>query len=324
MVVRSRHGRTQHSVTHFAKGVYAPGVHQAPPQINDPEVICVRVPPGIGDISWVHSKLVTTGKKLHYFISGGGPKRSIPFLDLLPEVAGATYGEFSYLQFAANQLNPVIPCAALTNDCWVSLNEFLEQGNRIELAFPGMSTNLHYDINIPADDVATAEALVAPYAGHSLFGYYTSSKMGARNWGGWLERDWLDFYKALSKTYPHIPVIIGATFDSDLTGEVRRQFLMNNVPHIYLVGQNIGQVLHLLKTKRIEFLHGFASGICIVTNVCGVACSMQYPHKLDKLRHAWHDPMIPYLGWWFDRVENTVPLVEPVIANAKKAGQRLS
>ncbi len=50
----------------------------------------VGVPSGIGDVSWVYSKLCNVGERLEYEVADGWPYRTTQFLELLPGVSKAS------------------------------------------------------------------------------------------------------------------------------------------------------------------------------------------------------------------------------------------
>ena len=62
--------------------------------MNGQAILSFRVPSGIGDISWIYSKLASLNLPLRIEVAAGNPKRALPYLELLPMVQEAVYGDF--------------------------------------------------------------------------------------------------------------------------------------------------------------------------------------------------------------------------------------
>src|SRR5574342_897114 len=123
----------------------------------------IGLPSGIGDVSWAYSKLKALGKQ-NYLIADGWPHRTVPFMNLLPQVATADYGQFNYqdiLTFeAARGIEPTTEwkkweAQGLTH-MLMQPNRHLEMGRRLEDWCHDLPTDFHYDINIPKEDAEKA------------------------------------------------------------------------------------------------------------------------------------------------------------------------
>lgn len=275
-------------------------------------MIKIMVPPGIGDLSWIISKLMHLNEEMHVQVATRQVHRAAPFLELFPNVVKAEYGKFDYNAVVRGAVDPV-RCRDFKNK-FVSLNKWLEQGNRLERAWPYLPTNFHYDVPIPSQYVEQAERLGEKTAKYKYaFGIHTSGWTGpVKAWGGWFPQQWHEFILDLRKTYNFIPMIIGADFDKPFTDELASLLNQSKVEYVYCVGYHIGVALHLLK-KCADFVMSFNSGIPILSNVMRIPVYMQYPKKHDKLRYSWPSRDVPYIGEFFEPVKDTLPKVRNML-----------
>jgi len=275
------------------------------------DTLHVNVPPGIGDISWIHSKLSTLGRPLHYHVALHKKERSVAFGDILEGVVGADVGNFSFAQLKGKAIDPLKPLPELDwmigeGPVSINLNPFLESGRRLETAFPGTGTNLHYNFNLTEGHHGVAGQLVKGREDKKLFGVYTSGGNILRAWGGWGPANWVEFIQRWLDRFSHdwIPVIIGAPYDRVLTDLLEERLEQRGIEYIVMVGYHLGAVVSLM--SHLEFLIGFPSGICILANVIRTPCYMQYHRGThSKLTQAWHDPDVPYRGQFFGSVNDT-------------------
>ena len=56
---------------------------------------------GIGDLSWIYSKLKHIGQPLEFQVADGFPRRSLPFLKLLPGIEYAEYSSHNWFDLQA-------------------------------------------------------------------------------------------------------------------------------------------------------------------------------------------------------------------------------
>src|SRR6478736_6150390 len=113
----------------------------------------LKVCPGIGDNIWLFMKLINSGMKFDFRIQDGIPRRSLPIFDMLPQlVRSAEYLEIKGGYKAIKKGNiarSLVHFTSLTiGEHFLSCNEHLENGNRIESFLPDLATSyrLEYDL----------------------------------------------------------------------------------------------------------------------------------------------------------------------------------
>ncbi|NIW43643.1 MAG: hypothetical protein GWN14_02180 [candidate division Zixibacteria bacterium] len=249
--------------------------------------------PGIGDVSWIYSKLVNCGEDLDLIIAEDKKtSRALPFVDLLPKVSSAEYGtmgDYIPLSECGNAYFQEYKIAEdLGMDLFVSANNYLEEGNRLEGYLPDLETDFHYPINTSDQDRERARILLP---GGVYLGIYTSSQGGADSWSGWGVHEWSDYVSRVRREFPHVMfVIMGAKWDTDLSDALSRSMNSMGVEHINLCGKTpMGVAVECL--KRLNYFIGFASGMGILSNVLSKPQVMLYPHHLRDLMHSWPCPV---------------------------------
>lgn len=256
------------------------------------------VHPGIGDFSWVYSKLVNCGRPLRLRIAPDKKfKRAIPYTDLLPGVEHAEYGaaiDYPRLAQSNNAYWHEFERAADQGQrIYVSANRWLEAGHRIEGFLPDLPITHHYPILTTAEH-ASAAAELLPIAGGPYFGIYCSGQTGAEMCQAWEEYEWTDFIVRLERhigreyrTY----VLLGAEWDKDLTDRVAEYLGREVGPQrvLNLVGDTpMGVACEVL--KRLNYFAGYACGLGIVAHVLKVPGLMLYPMRLQRMMEAWASP----------------------------------
>ena len=79
--------------------------------------------------------------------------------------------------------------------------------------------------------------------------------------------------------------MIGAEWDTDLTGLLMTKMLANRIPFINTVGESLGVVIEIL--KRLNYFIGFPSGLSIINETLHKKTFMFYPKHLELLSTAW-------------------------------------
>jgi len=245
---------------------------------------------GIGDFSWVYSKLVTTGRKLHiiYYRNPRGAtkthdvqRRCEPFLELLPAVES---WEFSNKidPKTLNRHRPTVQEVLEGDKTIFALNHHLESGSRIEAYVPQIATNFHYPINIPQVQYKEATKQLGGIKDYLLI--YASKYASVNNWKGWKAREWSEFIKLYREQIADVPVVLtGATYDTDLASYIAGPNILN------LVGKTtMGGTIELIKRSR--YFISFPSGLAVLATVVKKPVYMFYPPRLGKLRAAWASP----------------------------------
>lgn len=247
-----------------------------------------KVPSGIGDLSWIYSKLVSFKHPYRLEICGDEPRRTLPFSELLPGVQDSKYADFQYWKTFVTQKKG-LPVDTNLNDLdpgtyYLSANHHLDNGGKLADFLPDLPTKYHYKINTTAamikrvDQWMTGdlEAYPKPH-----IGVYTSKHDSYRaDWRFWKHQGWTEFLEKIHAITGGTFVFIGADFDTDLTQTVACCVGRSGIPRMTLVGQtHIGEVWHLL--KRLDYLFAYASGIGILGDVVNVPTT----HYLPTPRH---------------------------------------
>lgn len=264
------------------------------------EPLEITVHPGIGDISWVYSKLVSCGRPLRLRIAEDRKtKRSLPYVDLLPNVESAEYGDMGdYIPLSKSwnaYYGEFMEAEAEGKELMISANNWLEKGNRLEGYMPDLETDFHYEITTSPRDLDDAVHMLP--AGKKV-GIYTSSMGGAVGWNGWEREEWTDFGRRLHKDYPGVTVVLmGAKWDIDLSGLVAGGLAHYGVPYVNLCGRT-PMPLAVEILKQLDWFVGFASGMGVLSNVLWKPCCMLYPDHLVKLMDAWPCPVTLATGYY--------------------------
>lgn len=250
--------------------------------------------PGIGDLSWIYSKLVNCGEELDLIIAEDAKhKRALPFMGLLPNVKSAKYGkkeDYEYLATCGNNnFSDYKKAEAEGMRLFCSANNYLEKGNRLESFLPDLETDFHYEIKTTEAQKKAAQTLLpdGPY-----IGIYTSAQLGAQFWNGWQEHEWTDFILRLVHNFPQAtPVLYGAKWDFDLSFMVAGLLNRAGVDFVNIVGKtmDMGTAVECLKIFKHNI--GFASGMGILANVLNRPVCMLYPDHLEKLMYSWPCPV---------------------------------
>lgn len=251
------------------------------------------VPSGIGDISWIYSKVVSLGRPLCFSVTGGRPRRAVPFLQLLPSVASAEYGRLSTEQVLRRGHHPQLSVAGLLTAArrqWMplQLNTHLEHGHRVETYISDLPVTHHYEIRIPPRDVASAIEQVSPWRRYLTL--YCANARTVAAWKGWQPADWSALAGRLVRTYELEGVVmIGADWDVPFAASIVNAISAERIPTKDLAGKlSIGASLEVV--RRGCYLVAFPSGIPIVAAVMGRPVLMFYPDHLQRMQRAWADP----------------------------------
>ena len=277
------------------------------------------VHPGIGDISWVLSKLSTTGRKFDLVIAEDKKtQRSMPLVDMVDCVNSATYGGFDiyyYLSKAGNAMFTEYEQAQKEGKTlYMTANNWVEKGKRLEGYLPDLDTDFHYTLHTEDDD-DWAEEIVSRYP--STFGIYTCSIPGIESWKAWSHFEWVDFIRQVNWDFPDtVFFLLGAKWDQDMRFPVVRYLKEFDIPYVDLIGRTtLPRVTALL--KRLDYFAGYASGLTILSNVVNKPVAMLYPRYLTKLMDSWPCPVSladgSYQGLVWDRPLTIYNKLKPYI-----------
>jgi hypothetical protein len=237
------------------------------------------VPSGIGDISWIYSKVSDLAKKrkIGFSICDDKPVRSAPFVDLLPNITNLGYaGNTPYSRVADSSLPTNTNLSALEDgDHVLSLNQHLEQGNRLEAAFPEQPTDFHYAMNLPGDEhCKTLQAFRRDTGRRLKLGLYCSSYEHHPDLKFWTAKQWVEFVSLVRERLPSATiVVIGAPYDNK-TMEVRDLLVARGDPVVSYMNQHIGETIRII--SELDFLFSFPSGLGILADVVHTPCQMWF------------------------------------------------
>ncbi len=250
-----------------------------------------QVPTGIGDISWVYSKLVTLDRPLIFKIPNQKPLRAAPFLGLLPNVVKATYAPITTVDVIEQGNRFDMGLADMIDHAEkgflpLHLNKHLEAGRRIESYIPEMDIDYHYKIDIPPYEREMADSLLGGMKRYLVM--YCANDQAVKNWMGWTPGQWSRFAQLF---VPHYDiegvVLIGADWDQSFGGLVVKQL----APHfkvLNLIGRcAIGTTLEIIKSAF--YTVAFPSGIPILASVLNCPVYMHYPKQLEDMPWTWVD-----------------------------------
>ncbi len=260
-----------------------------------------KVPSGIGDVSWLYSKLVNLGRPFNLEICGDEPRRTLPFTDLLPMVDQAEYGDWTYWKTFREEMKGLPPDTNLFDldegEYYLSLNQWLEMGCKLEGAFREMDTDYHYDMNTDEHSEKPEIWLDSNDFQEPFIGVYTSKYDSYKaDWRFWKHQGWVEF---LNKIYERLDgctfVFIGAKFDMDL-GQLVSCLMNKTAPTICLIGQtHIGEAIEVI--KRCSYLFAYASGIGIMSDVVMTPAIHFLPTpRHDTLVDTYADPKSIEIG----------------------------
>lgn len=282
------------------------------------------IPPGIGDVSWIVSKLTTfsqqSGYPIYLSTPGDDPRRSHQLVELLPEKygirwAGYTEGRTSSVLRDAEETK----LATLKPGKWqcLAVNQWLESGRKLADWESWLPIDYHYDLDIGAEEVARADELLATLPseyGGNLVSIYTSNRQKDLNpgWDLWSTYDWVELIQEINLIEPHCFVLIGADYDSDRTNEVAARLGERGVRYVRCLGETLGTALECMRQSRFGVF--YPSGIGILADVLNVPGVMLLPHVLRRMSGTYADPEHlkkgTYLAWATPAVDGVLRWVE--------------
>ena len=224
---------------------------------------------GIGDVSWVYSKIVnlTKTREVGLRICDDPPARCKDFVDLLPGIKNMGYGRPD--RYITNWLPYDADLAGLQDgEYGINLNWFLEAGMRIETIFPHQPTQYHYAYNTERYR-STASELLERAKGKRRIGFFCDSKHGNPRRRFWPPEQWADFFLRVAKVVPEVSFFaLGASWDTR-TANVAKLLQGRGLDCISLVGQtSIGATVEVLRGLNYFFVVNAGLGmICDVLNV---------------------------------------------------------
>jgi len=287
----------------------------------------ILVPSGIGDFSWLWSKISTTPHNFHIEYIGGTPDRMAAFLEILPQdrIVGKISNPHYFTKWEKGelicvnrqpQLYPSLKKAYRFSDLvpdqlyFIENNSWLEAGNRLEEwnkeDLP--ATDFHYPL-LGVCDTRKEDYFVVNFSSYGT----------KKAWGYYEVTDSAEVVESLFKMTGWKPLFIGGTYD-DYTKDIYEN-LKNKIPCISLVGHtpDLKDVVQTLQQSQMYF--GACSGLMVLTNILRTPVATYYP-PFDvppgrKLAGTWHDPAIPYLSLFWEGKDKEKCLLENFIKKIK-------
>lgn len=252
----------------------------------------IKTNAGLGDSAWILQKLINSGEQFKFQINNGSPQRGKQIFDLLPQVAASCdyVPGLPYKIVGPRNIQKGLKYwkQIKDKDFYLSANEHLEYGLRIEKFLPDLPTSY----SLPFQTQQWEEVVKADFAGDQPYiGIYASAYSTARNWGFWDEHGWLKLIRLMKGLIPDATfVLIGAEWDAELAGNLRNLLQKHSISYISTIGKPLGYVIEMMKILAYGFY--FPSGLGILSGLLHRPSVMFYPPALPKLGGTWADPAI--------------------------------
>jgi hypothetical protein len=258
----------------------------------------ILVPAGIGDFSWIWSKLSTTSDAYHVEYAKCTPDRLGPFLELLPKNKLLSYQASNYrcffnstkldMQFSPASSPKILEYNHLRLDRvnHVEPNTHLEQGGRIETWLPDLpETDFHYKI----------EGLLQEPERENVFLVHLYSTHTFKIWKHYDIDTWISIIHMIQTYSGLMPVFIGAEYD-DFALLVHDMYT-TRYPNLRVVNKinrtkDLLSALHLVQQCKF-FLGAVSSGMTMLANVLKVPSASWWPR--EALATSWNAPDVLYL-----------------------------
>lgn len=263
------------------------------------------VPPGIGDISWIYSKVkaLAQQRSVAFSICNDPPQRSQLFVDLLPGIKNLGYEKDLPYWKAFNEILPSdTRLGDLPSGRYVlTLNPHLESGRKLAEAYPDQPTDYHYELTLPSLGSRVSRLLnigptgVTGTAGVTgvkernsnqtqLIGVYCSSYQHREDILFWRTHEWMAFLRGVKNVLPAARfVVIGAPYD-DRTIEVGDALFDAGEYPLIFTSQSIGFTCKIL--KALDYFFAFPSGLGVLADVLNVPAMMWFWGNLPDWGHV--------------------------------------
>jgi hypothetical protein len=245
----------------------------------------IGVPSGIGDISWLVSKIVNSPEwknGMEIEVADGWPFRAQPYLDMLN--VKSNYGSFKFDDIIMfEKLHPYSTWEDVVKagfgTYYMQPNWHLEMGRPLTKYLPDLPTTYHYPLTIPSieDKPYYSQLEEGDYIGISCASY-----RGAKAWKTWENEQWIDLCERLVADGYKI-CFLGGSWD-DLT-----RAIACTIDCLNLVGVTSFPEACAVH-KLLKFYIGFSSGLGIIRTVMNLPTMMLWPEHQQPLSTSWADP----------------------------------
>lgn len=254
----------------------------------------VTVATGIGDISWIYSKLVGLDRPLDITIMNDPLySRAISYVRTLPNVHSVQYADIEnsddLIKSSWNGTYEDLKKKEESGERIVMVaNNWINDGQRLEGYYPDLATDFHYEMVTTPEHKEAAKNLLPHNVGY--MGIVTGSVDGNKLWKGWYPDEWSDFIKKVKAEFPEIVfVLIGAPYDMDYHDLLVPK--LEGINYIDLVGKTPDMGVTIEVLRRLHYQIGFCNGLGMLANVLNKGVSLFYPRTLEKAMYSWPCPV---------------------------------
>lgn len=285
----------------------------------------IVVPAGIGDVSWLWSKLSTIDDaQFEIFSPNTYPQRTKVFCDTLAKAKGGL-GNHSYrdiMVWGSNKgrdsWQETVNSFGEDEFIYIQANEHLGQGKRLEEWMPDLGVDFHYGFNFDFKEPYFTEE--GPY-----MALHMASIKGIRAWKAWLPEMWYAFLQAIHKDFPDIRfVILGGTWDIDTASELIG-LADGKLDLTDLTGKTtIKEAIRILDS--VDYYIGYSSGLGVLSNVLWTPSTSLWPSHQSELIYSWPDPRMiesrDYMGFVYDAPERIYNRIKPKLREVFDGSKR--
>ena len=248
----------------------------------------IGVPSGIGDFSWMWSKLCHVKEEISGIqIADGWPYRTLEYVQLCG-VENVRYAPFDYHQILIGQQVHKLHTwegirQAGFNCVLLEANRHLEGGSTLETWLPDLPVNYHYPLleKVPQQAIERARVLLSEVPKPRI-GISCASYRGSEAWKTWGRGEWIEFLSRVMDWGWH-PILLGGFWD-DLTSHVARVLGLPD-----LVGRtDTNEMVAVL--DQLEAYLGFSSGLGVIRTVLNRPAMMLWPEHQKLLATSWAPP----------------------------------
>lgn len=257
----------------------------------------LHVMPGIGDSGWMFQKLQGHFEAMDITVCDYGPRRSEDYLRLLGcrEISYSKKWTPDQLYRLALPHNVNLNKLDYNTAQHITVNGWLEQGNRIEDWHPEYPTKYLLDFNTSARDKLKALGYLNQHKEDEAkrIVLYTSSAKNNKAVNFLDHADWANIVISMRNLWGKDTVIIlvGAEYDRDCTNKLSRWMATTTqIRCINAVGCDIGCTIELM--KNADGVVSYPSGIGITASFVGTPCLMWMFPSIRKMHYTWIDPEV--------------------------------
>ena len=239
------------------------------------EETIIGMPPGIGDLHWIMTKLESFKAKnnikkikavmnLDWMTQHHRHTYSIDYLKLIPFIdsAESKTGTMPFEYALAGGSGQPLFKNVDGCDYMIELNSRLEAGIKLKDILPEYDTNFDYPIDKPAEAEQIVEA-TKEIVGNKLVLIFTGSAEGNSVWARdlWTIKDWVDLAQKIYKETKCSPVLVGAKWDENY-GQALTEIDRDKVILDLSGGTSVAQLFALLRAADV--LIAFQCGVMVM------------------------------------------------------------